>query len=176
MTSSDAERSTGAPVDNDDGDAEYRAILDRAEADFLPAGMPAPQDLESPPPAMPEDLTANPEANRELHSKFNALAARARYLAKIDERVARDCGRAVRLRLRPHMAKAKKELGASSTLTERREWAEEIGGKDVEVWLERQKRHADRAEAYAEFFSIYSANVAVLSRDLSWAQNEERGS
>lgn len=172
---SSTSRSTGAPVDDHEGDAEYLKILNQAESDFLPEGMPAPQDLESPPPAMPEDLTANPEANRELHSKFNALAARARYLAKIDERVARDCGRAVRLRLRPHMAKAKKELGASSTLTERREWAEEIGGDDVRLWLDRQQKHADRAEAYGEFFSIYTSYVSVLSRDLTWAQNEERG-
>lgn len=169
------ERSVGTPVDDVEGDAEYARVIDQAEADFLPDGMPAPQDLESPPPSMPEDLTANPEANRELHSKFNALAARARYLAKIEERIARDCGQAVRLRLRPHMAKAKKELGASSTLTERREWAEEIGGDDVRLWLDRQRRHADRSEAYGEFFSIYNQYVSVLSRDLSWAQNEERG-
>jgi hypothetical protein len=172
-----ADDTTGAGlVDHDEGDPVYAKILDVAWADFEPLGMPAPQELVSDPPAMPEDLTQNPEHNRVLHSQFNALGARARYLAKIEERISRDCRRAARLRLRPYLSKAKKELGASSTLTERREYAEGLAGDDVQTWLERMQRHADRAEAYGELFHIYKENVAVLSRDLTWAQDEERGS
>jgi hypothetical protein len=165
---------TGAPVEDDGGDEQYAALLDRVERNFTPTGMPAPQDLENPPSGMPEDLTQNEIENRRLHSQFNALSSRARYLYAIENAKARDCGRVRKLYMKPAMRLARQELGKSATQTEVVQLAED--DEKVKLWLERQADHADRADAYKTFFEDYSQNVAVLSRDLTWAGTEERGS
>jgi hypothetical protein len=135
--------------------------------------MPVPQDLVNPPSGMPEDLTANEQENRALHSQFNALAARARYLGGYEERIARDCGLMAKHLMKPLMRDARAKLGKDATLTELRDVAED--DPDVLIWHGRQKRHSDRAEAYRDLFSIYTKNVEVLSRDLTWSGAEQQG-
>lgn len=163
------------PVDDDEGDELYRKVLDQVEEDYSPTGMPVPMDLENPPEAMPDDLTANEVANRRLHSQFNALAARARRLYTIEEAKARGCKRIFeRVYLPPAMRAAREAMGKDASVTEVRSRA--IEDNDVaRTWLERQERHSDRAEAYKNFFEIYTEHVAVLSRDLTWSETEQRG-
>lgn len=161
-------------VDDTEGDQAYAEIVERVERDWSPPGMPVPRDMEDEPLPMVADLTADESMNRRLHSQFNALAARARYLGGLERAKAREIARARKLRMRPAMREARKLLGANATVTEVKEEAEQ--DEVVASWIVREARHADKAAAYQTFFEIYTDNVSVLSRDLTWAGTEERGS
>jgi protein TonB len=170
-----AEPTTGAPVDEDEGDEEYASLLDAVDADYAVPGMPAPQDLENPPElGALEDPTEDEAGNRVLHMQYNALFARARYLYGIENAKARNCGRVRKRYMKPAMRAARTELGKDATQTEVVSLAE--NDEAVAKWTQRQERHADRADAYKTFMEIYAENVKTLSRDLTWAGAEERGS
>lgn len=165
-----------APVDDSEGDDEYAKLLDHTTALYTPYAMPTPKDLEDPPgPGAPEDLTAvlDPEAQK-LHSQYNALAARARYLRGLEAAKARDCGRVRDKYLKPARRKAREVLGKDVTLTEVTDLAED--DVDVAKWIERVQHHQDRADAFQTFFHFYTENVAVLSRDWTMRAKEESGS
>lgn len=166
--------STGAPVDDDGGDPEYAKLLDAVDADFTPVHFPVPQDLENPPELMPEDLTLSEIENRRLHSQYNALSARARYLWAIDHAKAKRCARVVKTHMKPAMRAARHELGKDATVAEVKLLAEE--NEAVTTWTGRQEFHSDRADAYSTFFEIYAENVKTLSRDLTYAGTEQEGS
>lgn len=166
--------STGAPVDDDEGDARYAKLLDGVDADFTPSHFPVPQDLENPPELMPDDLTLGDVENRRLHSQYNALSARARYLWSIQHAKSKRCDRVVKMHMRSAMKQARGELGKDATVAEVRMLAEEQ--QDVAVWIDRRDRHSDLADAYKEFFEIYAENVKTLSRDLTYAGTEQEGS
>lgn len=170
------ERVASAPPEarEDDDDPEYAKVIGRVEANFTPEYMPAPQDMEREPLHMPDDITQDDVLNRGLHMQFNALAARARYLFGIENAIARDCGRLRKRYMKPAMRNARLALGKEATVTEVSNEAESY--PDVVKWTARQERHADRADAYKTFFEIYAENVKTLSRDLTFAGAEERGS
>lgn len=161
-------------VDDDEGDKRYRELLDRVESDWSPVRMPVPADMETRPLSMPDDLTADDTMNRRLHSQFNALAGRARYLGGIERAKARDCGRVRKLNMTRAMREARAKLGNGATVTEVKDEAEL--DEDVSTWSKREAHHADKADAYRTFFEIYAENVKTLSRDLTWAGAEESGS
>lgn len=163
-------------VDDDDHDPIYAKLLDDVEANFHPRAMPVPMDLEEPPPGIPEDLTSiGVEQQRKLHSQYNALAARARYLRGLEAAKARDCDRLRKLHLKPAMREARATLGKDASVTEVTALAEE-NNPDVTKWADRAVHHSDRADAYGTFFDIYTENVAVLSRDYTMRATEEAGS
>lgn len=161
-------------VDDIEGDEAYSRIVERAERDWRPVGMPVPRDMEDEPLPMVDDLTADESMNRRLHSQFNALAGRARYLGGLERAKAREIARARKLRMGPAMRDARKKLGKDATVTEVKEEAEQ--DEVVATWIVREARHADKAAAYQTFFEIYTENVRTLSRDLTWAGAEEAGS
>ncbi|MBA2724708.1 MAG: hypothetical protein H0U53_01855 [Actinobacteria bacterium] len=164
-----------APVEDHEGDTEYEALLDTVASDYAPVGMPVPMDLEHPPSGLPEDLTSVSDISaRALHSQFNALAARARYLKGLESAKARDCARVRKSYLKEAMRGARKVLGSSASVTEVMQLAEDDPG--VALWIEREDRHRDRAEAYGVFLAMYTDNVSVLSREWSMRQKEEDGS
>lgn len=137
--------------------------------------MPAPQDLERPPTlGALADPTEDEALNRVLHSQYNALAARARYLFGVENALAKDCGRVRKRYMKGAVRAARQELGKQATATEVVGLAEE--NEDVACWTAFQERHADRADAYKAFLEIYLDNVKTLSRDLTFAGAEERGS
>lgn len=163
------------PVDNDDGDPEYRKMLDDVEANYSPSGFPTPMDLSRPPEDMPEDLTAVSDLEaRRLHSQFNALAARARFLHGLESAKARGCERIRKAKLKEPLQAARAELGKGATLTEAKLLAEQ--DEEVAIWIAREDLHKERAEAYRTFLSFYSEDVSVLSRDWTMRANEEAGS
>lgn len=170
------ERVTGATPEarEDDDDPEYAKVIGRVEANFTPDYMPAPQDMEREPLHMPDDVTQDDVLNRGLHMQFNALAARARYLFGIENAIARDCGRMRKRYMKGAMRQARATLGRDVTVTEVTSLAEE--NEEVAKWAGRQDSHADRADAYKTLFEIYAENVKTLSRDLTFAGAEERGS
>lgn len=169
------ERSPASATDDDEGDPQYATLLEGVEADYLPTAMPVPMDLESPPDSMPEDLTMVGDLDqRRLHSQFNALQARARYLRGLEDAKARGCSRLRKSYMKMAMRAARAELGKEASVTEVKELAEEA--TDVKPWIEREERHRDRAEAYKTFFDMYSENVTVLSRDWTMRDQEQRGS
>ena len=166
---------TSVEVPDDEGDEAYAKVLAKVEADFAPEHLPAPQDLENPPQlGSVEDPTQDEALNRVLHMQYNALFARARYLYGVEHAKARDCDRVAKRYLRAGMREARQQLGKDATVTEVREQAEE---SDLyATWAARRDRHADRADAYKTFAEIYAENVKTLSRDLTFAGAEERGS
>jgi hypothetical protein len=133
--------------------------------------MPVPMDLERPPEGMPEDLTAVGDVEqRRLHSQFNALGARARYLRGFEDAMARGCKRLRQSYMKTAMKQARGQLGAQASVTEVTQLAEE--DEVVKKWTERMVRpSADRADAYKTFFDMYSENVTVLSRD--WTMRDQ---
>lgn len=164
-----------APIDDDEGDEEYGKVLDEAVNSYQPTGMPAPMDLERPPEEMPDDLTTIDNISaRRLHSQFNALASRARYLRGLEAAKARACSRQRQRYLKPAMREARGQLGKDASVTEVQHLAEDDAS--VATWTERQDRHGDRAEAYETFFKLYSEDVSVLSRDWTMRSIEESGS
>jgi hypothetical protein len=162
------------PVDDDEGDEEYAKVLDKVVAIYdRGASMPAPMDLERPPSRMPEDLTETSDIQaRQLHSQFNALAARARYLMGVEQAKSRACEQVYKHHLKKMMPDVRKQLGAGASVTEVQQQAEE--DPCVEPWLRRRVHHHERAEAYKTFLSIYSENVTVLSRDWTMRDQEEK--
>lgn len=168
-------RQDTGPVDDDEGDQAYRQMLDEVEANYKPIGMPTPMDLERPPEGMPEDLTAISDINaRRLHSQFNALAARARFLFGLEQAKAKACERFYKQRIKAVIKEAREEAPKDATLTEVTMIAEQHA--DVEPWITRQQRHADRAESYKTFLAFYTDDVSVLSRDWTMRAAEEQGS
>jgi hypothetical protein len=164
------------PIDDDEGDEQYGNLLAQVNDDYTPSGMPTPMDLERPPTEMPDDLTSIGDIEqRRLHSQFNALASRARYLQGIEAAKARACGRVKDNYLKQPMRDARKELGSGASVGEVRGLAEEKS-EVVQTWTAREQRHADRAEAYGTFRSFYSTDVEVLSRDWTMRSQEEQGS
>lgn len=164
-----------APVDDDEGDPQYLALLEGVENDYEPAAMPVPMDLESPPEGMPEDLTLIGDLEqRRLHSQFNALQARARYLYGLENAKAKRIKRLRKSYMKVAMREARAQLGKDASVTEVTNLAEEH--PDVAPWIERQERHEDRAEAYKTFFDTYTENVTVLSRDWTMRDSEHQSS
>lgn len=137
--------------------------------------MPVPMDLESPPEGMPEDLTLIGDLEqRRLHSQFNALQARARYLYGLENAKAKRIKRLRKSYMKVAMREARAQLGKDASVTEVTNLAEEH--PDVAPWIERQERHEDRAEAYKTFFDTYTENVTVLSRDWTMRDSEHQSS
>lgn len=162
-------------VDDDEGDDKYAKVLEDATAVYLPQAMPAPADLEHPATPFPEDLTAVQDIEaRRLHSQFNALGARARYLYGLEAAKARACERVYDAHVRGPMRESRAELGKDAALAEVRQRADEH--ESVEPWLRRRDLHRERADAYKTFLSIYTEHVTVLSRDWSMRAQEEQGS
>lgn len=138
--------------------------------------MPAPMDLERPPEEMPEDLTNVADlVARRLHSQFNALAARARYLRGIEDAKARGCRRMKNKYLKPAMRTARGELGKAASVEEVKARAEELN-EDAVTWTAREERHTERSQAYETFLRMYAEDVSVLSRDWTFREAEEKGS
>lgn len=165
----------GTPVDDDEGDDQYANLLAKVRENYEPQHMPSPMDLEHPPTKMPEDLTAIGDLEqRRLHSQFNALSARARYLYNIESAKGRACERIYRYHLKGAMRPARETLGKDATLTEVQQLAEE--NEIVAKWIVRRDDHQERAEAYKTYLAMYSENVTVLSRDWTMRAREESGS
>jgi hypothetical protein len=163
------------PIDDDEGDEQYRGLLDKAEVEFRRHHLPLPVDL-SDPPTMPDDLTASGDLDvRKLHSQFNACAARAHYLFGLEKQKRIDCQRVLKQYMRPAMRDARKELGKEASVTEVTALAEEKSEK-VSDWRARVDRHADREENLKTLYEIYTENVSVLSRDWTMRAENERGS
>lgn len=164
-----------APVDDHEGDEVYLDLLDSVARDYTPIGMPVPMDMEHPPAAMPENLTelSDMEA-RAMHSQFNALASRARYLRGLEAAKARACDRLRKNYLKVAMRDARIVMGKDASVTEVTQLAED--DPDVSKWMARQERHADREEAFDTFLRFYSEDVTVLSRDWSMREHEQKGS
>lgn len=163
---------TSIPDHDDEGDDRYQTILEDTEERYTPAGMPIPHELDDPPDIMPEMLDQVPDVvAQRLHSQFNALAARAKYLHDVEDARARECGMIHKLFLRGAKRKAREVLGSSSTITEREEWSED-NDKDVRLWGERANKHREIARARKTFFDIYTTNVVVLSRD--WTMRDQQ--
>jgi hypothetical protein len=163
---------TSIPDHDDEGDERYQTILEETEARYSPTGWVIPHELENPPDIMPEmlDQVSDIEAQR-LHSQFNALAARAKFLHDVEDARARGCKLTRKLFMRGAKRKAKEALGNSSTITEREEWAED-NDEDVRTWGERANHHEEEARARKTFFDIYSQHVVVLSRD--WTMRDKQ--
>lgn len=162
-------------VDDAENDEDYRKVLDEVEMLFQPRAMPVPQDLTTPPAGMPEsEENIGPTENRRLHMQFNALAARARYLYKMEDAKARGCERIRKRYMKQAMRESREELGKDASVTEVTHLAESFDS--VVLWDERVKRHSDRADAYKTFFDLYTENVTVLSRDFTMLDLEHRGS
>lgn len=165
-----------APIDDDEGDEEYGNLLEQVTKDYNPIGMPVPLDLEHPPAGMPDDLTSIGDITaRALHSQFNALAARMRYLLGLENAKARACTRVRDRYLKAAIREARKEAPKDATLTEVT-YIAEVDDVNVATWTERVVRHSDRAEAFKTFLAFYSEDVTVLSRDWTMRQREEEGS
>lgn len=162
------------PEHDDEGDERYQTILEETEERYSPAGMPIPQDLEDPPDGMPEMLDDVPDkVAQRLHGQYNSLAARAKFLHDVEDARARGCKLTRKLYMRGAMRKAREDLGASSTITEREAWAEDFDD-DVRVWGERANKHEEAAKAWKTFFDIYTQNVVVLSRDWTMRDRQEK--
>jgi ribA/ribD-fused uncharacterized protein len=163
---------TSIPDHDDEGDERYQTILEETEARYSPSGWVIPHELERPPNIMPEmlDQVSDIEAQR-LHSQFNALAARAKFLHDVEDARARGCKLTRKLFMRGAKRKAKEALGNSSTITEREEWAED-NDEDVRAWGERANHHEEEARARKTFFDIYTEDVKVLSRD--WTMRDKQ--
>lgn len=132
-------------------------------------------DLEQPPAEMPDDLTDIGDLDqRRLHSQFNALAARARYLRGLEAAKARACKRVRKRYMKDAMREARGTLGKEASVTEVTAEAEEH--ELVAPWLAREVRHEERASAYGTFLDFYTEDVSVLSRDWTMRAKEEAGS
>ncbi len=165
----------GPVVANDEGDKEYAALLDETEALYTPRGMPVPVDLQDPPSGIPENLSLVDGVQlRALHSQYNALAARAKYLHDLEDARARGCDLIRKMHFKPAMRSARAELGASATVTEVVQLAED-NNEAVATWAARKQSHSETASAYKTFFDIYSEHVAVLSRDGTLRETQARG-
>lgn len=163
------------PIDDDENDDAYANLLAKVRENWEPVGMPAPMDLERPPAGMPEDLTGLSDIQqRALHSQFNALASRARYLHGFEAAKARACDRLYEYHLKGAMREVRASLGKDASVTEVRQQAED--NDLVEPWLRRRDMHSERADAYKTFFAFYTEDVSVLSRDWTMRSIEERGS
>lgn len=171
-----ASASWSAPIiDDDEGDETYGNLLAHVSANYMPSAMPVPADLERPPAAMPDDLTAIPDIQaRALHSQFNALASRARYLQGLEAAKARACERVLKQYMKVAMREARATLGKDASVTEVSQLAEENDG--AATWIRRRDIHADRADAYKTFREMYSEDVSVLSRDWTMREIEQKGS
>lgn len=163
------------PVYNTEDDPQYTNLVEQVEHDYGPVAMPVPMDLERPPEGMPEDLTMVGDIEqRRLHSQFNALAARSRYLRGFEDALARACKRLRQSYMKTAMKDARVELGKDASVTEVTQRAED--DESVSTWTERMVRHQERADAYKTFFDIYAEHVVVLSRDWTMRDQEQRGS
>jgi hypothetical protein len=163
------------PEDDDEGDDEYANVLAKVNESYQPRAMPAPMDLEREPTPMPEDLTGIGDIEaRRLHSQFNALASRARYLHGLEAAKARACERIYKHHLKNAMRDARQTLGKDASVTEVQQLADDHDL--VSPWLARKTKHTEAAEAYKTFLSIYTEDVSVLSRDWTMRDNEKAGS
>jgi N-glycosidase YbiA len=163
--------STPLPDSDDEHDAQYHCLLDETARRYTPAGWVVPSDPVDPPSPMPDDLTEiDDKTARRLHSQFNALAARARYLHDVEQARARGCDLVRKLHLRRAKHEARASLAKSATETAINEIAE--SDEQVSSWTERKQRHSEEAEAFKTFFDIYTQNVVVLSRD--WTMRDKQ--
>lgn len=170
-----ADQQVVVPEDEDEGDDEYAGILAKVRDTYSPTAMPAPMDLEHPPTGIPDDLTMVDDVEaRRLHSQFNALASRARYLYGLEAAKSRSCERLYKHHLKHAMRASRAELGKDWSVTEVQQHAED--NEIVANWMRRRDAHGDVAEAYKTFLATYSEHVTVLSRDWSMRAKELAGS
>ncbi len=151
--------------------ARYDDLVETVELRYEPAGMPIPRDLEDPPSIDAEGFADLDDKNARIaHSKYNALAARAKYLHDVEDAKARECDLVRTHHMRRAMAQARGELGSSATVTEVKIVAEEDAL--VDEWASYARSHADEARAFKTFHDIYTKHVEVLSRD--WTMREKQ--
>ncbi len=163
------EKSAESPSDASIETAKYDALVESVEKRYEPSGMPIPRDLQDPPSIDAETFADVDDATaRILHSKYNALGARAKYLHDVEDATSRQCDLVRTHHMRRAMAVARKQLGASATVTEVKIVAED--DPLVIEWSEYARTHSDEARAFKTFFDIYSKHVEVLSRD--WTMRE----
>lgn len=153
--------------------AEYDALVDEIERRYAPSGMPIPRDLEDPPSIDAESFAdVDDKVARILHGKYNALAARAKYLHDVEDAIARRCKLRKLRCVRNVMKPLRSEYGKTMTLTEIKAIAEEV--PDVIEWDEYVQLHEDEARAYRTFHDIYAEHVKTLSRDWSMREAQVR--
>jgi hypothetical protein len=151
--------------------ARYDDLVETVESRYEPAGMPIPRDLEDPPSIDAEGFADVDDATaRMLHSRYNALAARAKYLHDVEDAKARECDLVRTHHMRRAMAVARRQLGKDATVTEVKIVAEEDAL--VDEWASYARQHADEARAFKTFHDIYTKHVEVLSRD--WTMREKQ--
>ncbi len=171
VNESDREQQRESPDDAKIEVARYDDLVDTVESRYEPAGMPIPRDLEDPPTIDAEGFADVDDATaRMLHSRYNALAARAKYLHDVEDAKARECDLVRMHHMRRAMAVARRELGSSATVTEVKIVAEEDAL--VDEWASYARSHADEARAFKTFHDIYTKHVEVLSRD--WTMREKQ--
>jgi len=151
----------------------YEALVEEVQERYQPSGMPIPQDLADPPSIDAESFADVDDATaRILHGKYNALAARAKYLHDVEDAVARRCDLVRMHHMRRAMAVARKSAGKDATVTEIKILAEE--DELVVEWAEYVRQHIEEAKAYKTFHDIYAQHVVVLSRDWSMREMQVR--
>ncbi len=162
---------TDSPDDAKIEVAKYDDLIESVESRYEPAGMPIPRDLEDPPSIDAEGFADLDDKNARIaHSKYNALAARAKYLHDVEDAKARECDLVRTHHMRRAMAQTRGELGSSATVTEVKIVAEEDAL--VDEWASYARQHADEARAFKTFHDIYTKHVEVLSRD--WTMREKQ--
>lgn len=162
-------------VPDDEGDEVYAGLLDDTERRYSPVGFPVPRELDRPPEGMPENLVDVDDLTaRSLHSRYNSLAALARYRHDLEAARARACAVLRKLHLRSAMRAAREQLGRDATVTEVSQLAED--DDDVSLWTGRMTVHSEEADAYKTFLEMYGENVTVLSRDWTMRARQEAGS
>jgi len=160
------------PEHDDEGDDEYQRILADTEERYTPVGMPIPRDLADPPDVKPENFDeVDDRTARALHSRYNALAARAKYLHNVEDARARGCSMVRKIAMRGARREARRELGKDATVTELDGWAED-NNEFVRTWGDRARKHEEQASAWKTFFDIYTQHVVVLSRD--WSMRDKQ--
>lgn len=152
---------------------QYDELVDGVESRYMPTGMPFPTDLEAPPETHAEMFADVDDATaRILHSKYNALAARAKYLHDLEDAISRECDLVRTYHMRRALGKARHEAEKDATLKEVTMVAET--DELVSEWAGYARSHSEEARALKTFHDIYTQHVVVLSRDWSMREAQVR--
>lgn len=153
--------------------SEYEVLVEEVQDRYEPAWLPVPAEPSDPPSIDAESFADVDDATaRVLHAKYNALAARAKYLHDVEDAISRRCEFVRMHYVRRAMAVARRSVGKDATVTEVKILADD--DPIVIEWTEYVRRHADEARAYKTFHDIYAQHVVVLSRDWSMREMQVR--